>query len=384
MYDQRCAWHLYMKNLFVFSEKDLVKLSIMTLLGTIFFGLFGLVMMISLQWITRQTYAQDSVDKHGISSVNASRLGGAAIIVFTGVLLAIGAFTGQLENEFAPLNNQLLVWLAALLCWGLGLAEDLDNNSLTPKFRLVMQFVIFALLIALLPVLIPVDLGIWGLDMIMAVPIVGWLITVIFCVGFINAVNMADGANGLIPGVLAISFGLFYAETGAYAYACLMTTCCLFTVFNAISGRLFLGDAGAYGLGAALCVSGLFLHSQGNVSAPFIAVLLAYPCVDFLVALTRRALKGRSVFIADNDHLHNRIYFQFEKRLQSPTVANSLTGGSIVLATSGVAFTGYQLEWLAITSQLWILVFGGQCLAYGIMFYLTGLGRSVGQNLADA
>ena len=63
-------------NLFVLTGKDLVKLSVMLLLGTIFFGLAGLVIMLFFQWITRQSYAQESVDKHGISQLSASRMGG--------------------------------------------------------------------------------------------------------------------------------------------------------------------------------------------------------------------------------------------------------------------------------------------------------------------
>ena len=373
-----------MNNLFVLSEKDLIKLSVMMLLATIAFGLTGLVMMIILQWMTRQNYAKDSVDKHGISSVSASRLGGAAVALSTVILLVIGEFAGLGHTVLAPRELQLIAWIAVLVCLGLGLVEDLHNNSLTPRFRLLVEFVVFAVLVAVMPSLIPTDLGVWGLDALMALPVIGWLLTITFCVGFINAVNMADGANGLMPGILTISFGLFYAETGAYSYACLMTSCGLFTIFNVISGRLFLGDAGAYGLGAALCVSGLFLYSQGDLSASFLAVLLAYPCIDMLVALSRRAAQGRSLFLPDNDHLHNRIHFQLQKRFRSPTLANSMTGGCIVMATSGIALMGYQLEWLAVTSQLWSLVFGCQCLAYGLVFYLTGLGRSVSQHVVDA
>ena len=77
------------KPLFVLTERDLAKLSVMMLLAVIFFGLSGLVIMIFLQWITRQRYAQDSIDKHGISRVSASRLGGAAIFAsWLGLLLA--------------------------------------------------------------------------------------------------------------------------------------------------------------------------------------------------------------------------------------------------------------------------------------------------------
>jgi uncharacterized paraquat-inducible protein A len=60
------------KNIFVLTGKDLLKLSAMILLATIFFGLTGLVTMIILQWVTRQRYAQDSVDKHGISKNSLS------------------------------------------------------------------------------------------------------------------------------------------------------------------------------------------------------------------------------------------------------------------------------------------------------------------------
>ena len=372
-----------MNNLFVLTEKDLVKLSVMMLLAAIFFGLSGLVMMIILQWITRQSYAKDSVDKHGISAVSASRLGGAAVVACTVGLVAMGAYSGLVNTKGAPLVLQLSVWLAIIASMSLGLVEDLRNDYLTPRFRLRAEIVIFAVLLAFRPDLIPLDLGVWGLDTLMALPVIGWLLTVVFCVGFINAINMSDGANGLIPGILTISFSIFYAETGAFVYACFMTSCGLFTIFNIISGRLFLGDAGSYGLGAVLGLSGLFLYSKGVFSAPFLAVLLAYPCIDFMTTLVRRASKGRSIFLPDNDHLHNRIYFHFQKRFPSSTLANSLTGGVIVMVTSGVALVGDLLGWLPVTSQLWALVFICQCMVYGLVFYLTGLGRPVSQHVVD-
>ena len=69
------------KPLFVLTERDLAKLSVMMLLAVIFFGLAGLMIMTLLQWITRQSYAQDAIDKHGISRVSASRLGGAPYLL---------------------------------------------------------------------------------------------------------------------------------------------------------------------------------------------------------------------------------------------------------------------------------------------------------------
>ena len=371
------------KNLFVLTGKDLLKLSAMMLLATIFFGLTGLVIMIILQWFTRQSYAQDSVDKHGISKIGASRLGGLAVILCTVGLIGVGTYTGLVGDLRVPFEAQPFGWLAVLACMALGLTEDLYNDYLSPRFRLWVELIIFALLISYRPELIPLDLGVWGLDALMAVPVMGWLLTVIFCVGFINAVNMADGANGLMPGILAISFSLFFAETGSLVYAALMISCGLFAIFNVISGRIFLGDAGSYGLGAALVLSGLFLFSEGVFSAPFLAVLLAYPCIDFVSAIVRRRWAGRAIFLPDNDHLHNRIHFHFQKRFRSATLANSLTGGVIVASSAGIAMLGNFLNWLPVTSQLWALVFILQCIAYVFIFYLTGLGRPISQHVVD-
>jgi len=372
------------KNLFVLTGKDLVKLSVMLLLATIFFGLTGLVIMLFLQWITRQSYAQESVDKHGISQLSASRMGGVAIIVTTFVLLAYGVYSGAFELWQGPLGVEGCVWLAVIACMGLGLVEDLNNDYLSARFRLCALMVIFSLLLAFRPIVIPLGLGVWALDILLAIPFIGWLLTVIFCVGFINAVNMADGANGLMPGILTISFGLFYTETGSLAFAALMTSCGLFTIFNVISGRLFLGDTGSYGFGAAIVLSSLILFHQGIFSAPFLAVLFAYPCIDFLMALVRRSWQGRALFLPDNDHLHNKIHFHFQKRFRSATVANSLTGGVIVVFSAGVAMMGSLFSWLPVTSELWALVFALQCIAYALAYYLTGLGRPISQHVVDA
>ena len=364
------------KPLFVLTERDLAKLSVMMLLSVILFGLSGLVIMIFLQWITRQSYAQDSIDKHGISRVSASRLGGAAIFIsWLGLLLA-----GYRSDYFGdasggPSGPYWIDWIAVGCCGLLGLVEDLRNNYLSPRCRLYAEFGIFGLAIWVWPVLIPVGLGIPGLDLLMGLPLIGWLLTVVFCVGFVNSVNMADGANGLMAGVMTIAFSLFYLSTGEFVYAAMMTACAVFTIFNVISGRLFLGDAGAYGLGASLAISGLYLFYENVFSAAFLACLFAYPCMDFIMTLARRYNAGRSIFLPDNDHLHNRLHYHFQRWLPSKTLANSMTGGLVVASSSGLTAVGYMYQWWPVASDLWAWLFLFQCIGYWIVFYLTGLGR---------
>ena len=364
------------KPLFVLTERDLAKLSVMMLLAVIFFGLSGLVIMILLQWITRQSYAQDAVDKHGISKVSASRLGGAAIFAsWLGLLLA-GYWSDYFGDAFGgSVGPYWIDWIAVGCCGFLGLAEDLRNNYLSPRFRLYAEFVIFSITIGVWPILIPLDLGVSGLDSLMGLPLIGWMLTVIFCVGFVNSINMADGANGLMAGVMTIAYGLFYVNTGEFVYAAMMTACAVFTIFNMISGRLFLGDAGAYGLGASLAISGLYLFYDDVFSAAFLACLFSYPCIDFVMTLARRYRAGRSIFLPDNDHLHNRLHYHFQRWLPSKTLANSLTGGLVVASSSGLTLSGYLNQWWPVTSELWAWLFLFQCAGYGVVFYLTGLGR---------
>ena len=364
------------KPLFVLTESDLIKLSVMMLLAVVFFGLSDLVIMILLQWITRQSYAQDVVDKHGISKVSASRLGGAAIFTsWLGLLLA-GYWSDYFgDASGGPSGPYWIDWIAVGCCGFLGLAEDLRNNYLSPRFRLYAEFVIFSITIGVWPILIPLDLGVSGLDSLMGLPLIGWMLTVIFCVGFVNSINMADGANGLMVGVMTIAYGLFYVNTGEFVYAAMMTACAIFMIFNMISGRLFLGDAGAYGLGASLAISGLYLFYDDVFSAAFLACLFSYPCIDFVMTLARRYRAGRSIFLPDNDHLHNRLHYHFQRWLPSKTLANSLTGGLVVASSSGLTLSGYLNQWWPVTSELWAWLFLFQCAGYGIVFHLAGLGR---------
>ena len=368
------------KSLFILTEKDLVKLAVILLLAVIFYGLTGLIIMLCFQWITLQSYAADAADKHGISQVSASRLGGLAIFIsWLGLMLA-GYYNDYLGGKSGgPAGPYWIDWFAVGCCATLGLVEDLRNNMLSPRFRLFAELAIFAIAIGFWPLLIPIDFGLPGLDALMAVPVIGWFLTVVFCVGFINAVNMSDGANGLMPGIITIAYSLFYLNTGEFVYAAMMTACGLFTLFNVISGRLFLGDTGAYGLGASLAISALYLFSQDVFSAAFLACLFAYPCIDFVVTLIRRYRAGRSIFLPDNDHLHNRIHYHFQQWLPSKTLANSMTGVLVVASSSGLALAGYLNQWWLVTSHLWGWVFLFQWVGYGVVFYLTGLNRSNSQ-----
>ena len=358
-------------NKFLLTEKDIVKLLVMMVLAAAFFGLAGLVSMILMQWITRQNFAEDIVGKHGIGEVAASRLGGAFVFGTSVIFMVSAVMLGAETRAAGPLGIPLYAWIGMWGCAALGLVEDIRNDALKPRYRLLSKALIFLIVLGLWPDLVPKEIGIPGVDFLLGYSVIGLIITIIFCVGFLNAANMADGANGLMPGIYFVAFLIFYLEYGGLGFVTLMSSCGLFLIFNVISGRLFLGDAGAYGLGAGVVLAGLFFNAQGIFSASFLAVLLAYPCIEIVVSMARRMITGRSMFLPDNDHLHNRIHVQFKKHFKSQNMANSMTGLSISTMSAGLALAGYLAAWWPITGHGWLIIFCGQCVLYGFVFMQT-------------
>lgn len=240
---------------------------------------------------------------------------------------------------------------------------------MTPTLRLAAKFLVMAALFWLSPKFIPSSVGISVIDALITLPVLGWVLVTIFAVGFINALNMADGANGLVPGIAVASFGVFFMEYGRPMDGALLFAFTIFFIFNVISGWYFLGDAGSYGLGAILLGYGLLGVAEGQFSAGFMAALYCYPCIDFLVSVIRRWRAGRSPFSADNGHLHNRLHQFIRCRVSFPVIANSLTGLVISGSTAGFVLVVYLLDVLPPNSTLWSLVF-----AFEVALYLATLG----------
>ena len=360
-------------NSFTLSGRELSKLAVMSLLATAAFGVGGLVVILLMQWMTLQSYASDAVDKHGIAEVQASRLGGVALVSAVLMSLALFIINGDKGSEaVSQVQDNWPIWFGAAGCFTLGLIEDLRNNSLSPRFRLISKATVLAMVFLLAPELIPSSIGLPGVDWLLSIPFIAFVVCLFFSVGFINAVNTVDGANGLVIGIFVINCYIFTAEMDGIALPAGLYGASLFLIFNVVSGRLFLGDAGAYAIGSAMLVTGLTAFSEGVVSLPFLAVLFFYPCVDFSVSLIRRCINGESITAPDNDHLHNRVYAYFKSVFKSKNMANSATGLSIAAGSSGIALVGYVGELIPISSNLWIFVFLTQCGLYGLIFVTAG------------
>lgn len=345
-------------------SRSVRKLLIMLAISFYTFGLTGagaILMMYSMSYIA---FARDSAATHGISARNSSRLGGVSILITFSVFVLLMTYLSPYTPGVLREDLWSYFWGSVMACCVLGLIEDLRADYLSPALRLALKFLVFGYFLWVAPIMVPSQIGVPGVDSLLQIPWLAWALCTVFCVGFINAFNMSDGANGLVPGICLCTFIVLFHVYGRPAEGILVFACSMFLLFNVVSGWFFLGDTGSYGLGAIIVSYGLLGVSQGDFSAGFMACLVAYPCIDFIYSLLRRLAAGRSPFKPDNGHLHNRLHDFYKPFFRSKGLPNSLTGLTISGLTAGLTLMLYLLECAPITSNLWFALFALEVLLY--------------------
>lgn len=135
----------------------------------------------------------------------------------------------------------------------------------------------------------------------------------VFIVSAINSVNFMDGINGITAGFCiaagisyALVFGAISQPTLAGAALVVVAACIGFLPYNAGRARIFLGDSGSYGLGAAtggLCILSWTLGAQPEAAlAPF-AIYIA----DTATVVIRRLRAGEPIHEAHRTHVYQRL-----------------------------------------------------------------------------
>jgi UDP-GlcNAc:undecaprenyl-phosphate GlcNAc-1-phosphate transferase len=160
------------------------------------------------------------------------------------------------------------------------------------------------------------------------VPVLSFLITVGWIVVVTNAFNLIDGIDGLSAGVgivAALTMVILAAENGAtvpvIGALALAGSLAAFLRFNLPPARIFLGDAGAMGIGYTLAVLSVASSQKSPTAVVLIVPLLALglPLLDTLLSIVRRVASGaesrgwevlwpkellRAVTSADRGHIH--------------------------------------------------------------------------------
>ncbi|MDA8912435.1 hypothetical protein N9I66_05900 [Pseudomonadales bacterium] len=333
-------------------------------------GLAGLTSLCLMVWFSHQRFGVDRSAKHGISVKDTSRMGGVAIAVFLILVWVATIVYPALAGDSKPgmtWGPSFLLLAGLLAC--IGFLDDL-GMPLTPVIRLLASTLILMVGFIFVPDWMPNQvLGFFG-DTSLGFEVGLVAASVFVCVGFINAGNMADGANGLFSGICLAFFGCVWFLTADSFYFSMCLGLLSFFLINVLTGRIIMGDFGAYGLSALIALVGFDLFDQGLVGLGFLATLLSYPCVEIIRIFVVRIGKGESPFRADNQHSHNLLNEYFSHLVKSKTLANSLTGVSIALFSVTPAIVILFQEGQR-NEMLCGLVFGLQCLVFVLVHAVT-------------
>jgi UDP-GlcNAc:undecaprenyl-phosphate/decaprenyl-phosphate GlcNAc-1-phosphate transferase len=230
------------------------------------------------------------------------RVGGVAMVI--GALLPLVLWLRMDPTLAAYL-------LAVLVLVVFGIWDDRVGLNAFTKFA--------GQLLAVLIIMLAGHVSIDSLMLSEPVELPHWLglsLTLLFLLGITNAINLADGLDGLAGGttllccaalaLLAQNWAVRFDETVAVV---LMGALVGFLRFNTYPARVFMGDAGSQFLGFSVGVLSILLTSQTAtpLSTALPLLLLGLPVLDTLSVMVLRLRAGHSPFAGDRQHFHHRL-----------------------------------------------------------------------------
>ena len=214
-------------------------------------------------------------------------------------------------------EQQSLQWVAiAVGAMGLlGLADD--RFGLSPMFRLAAALLVLTLTIVYAPEFRVEYLRFNGVPTLFLLPT--WLsvvFTLVCLIGLLNAVNMADGKNGLVITLAIIWTSVLFAHNPKAFDPLLMAIIgCLVVllVFN-MKSALFLGDGGSYAVSAVFGLLAIYAYNQSfpTFGAAQVATMFLVPVLDTVRLMSWRIRHGRSPFAGDRNHLHHYLHARWD------------------------------------------------------------------------
>ena len=290
----------------------------------------------------------DSTGERRMHDVPKPRIGGIAL--YLGFLLSLFSALGYLIAKHAFGNISYVHDTIGLLFGGtlimlVGVWDDI--MGLSPRGKLISQIVVAGISMlygfAISFVQIP-----WHHGAVYYLPTwLSLLVTLIWYVGMMNAINFIDGLDGLLSGLTAIS-GMFLLVINmthghpevALLLAALVGGALGFLPYNYNPAKIILGDTGALFIGYVFATVSILGGSKQAFTISFLVplVLLGLPIVDTAAAIFRRARAGKKIYEADRGHFHHQLIFRFGLNVRQAVLliyALCIVLGVVALAVSG-------------------------------------------------
>ena len=257
-----------------------------------------------------------------------SRLGGVSIFM--------SIFLMTLINVNEEINLFFKCFIISIPIFIFGVLEDF-TQSVSPKLRLLGSILSAGIFIFIFEKSIR-EIGIGPIDNLLNDNTFSILLTLLCITYIIQAFNIIDGLNGLslITAILSLlSIGIISYQIGDIESTnfliCLILILLGVLVFNFPSGKIFIGDSGAYVIGLNVAAFSIIL-AEKNISPFVIAQILIFPSYELTRSFVRRFIKDKkSILKPDRRHLHSILYtFNTRRFLLKDINTNFLSSSQIV------------------------------------------------------
>jgi len=284
--------------------------------------------------ITKLARSKNFIDQPGLHKTHKDSkplLGGLAI--FLGIVLTV--------SLFSTMSGKLLsILIGAIVLVVTGLLDDIYN--LKPLMKLTGQTLAASIVILY-------NLSYYQLffDAFERFFVPGWLVIILligWIVLMINAINLIDGLDGLAAGTGAIIFIAMavinlinLGSTNMLIIQFAGAGACLgFLFYNYNPAKIFMGDTGSMLIGFLLATTYLIsVNIEFSTSLVLGSIFIfGYPALDTTFAILRRIIRRKSIFHADQSHIHHLLIglgFSVRKTVGLLYLVNGFFGAMAIL-----------------------------------------------------
>jgi len=252
----------------------------------------------------------DFYDKPNVRKIHNSKVfntGGIIIYVFYLIIVNFFEFNHNIE---------LIISISFFICI-IGFIDDRIN--LNPSVKVL--FIIIPSAYLILNGISIYDLGDYEYIGILSLGKFQLPFLILSTGLLINATNYIDGVDGLLLTFFICCLGYYIFlidETNTiYLLKLLLVPVVLNLIMNLLPYKskikIFSGNTGSLFIGFFISFLTIELYNSFSIHPVYLIWPLWYPVYDFLFVSTNRAILKKSIFSADNSHLHHKILIKFKK-----------------------------------------------------------------------
>ena len=287
---------------------ELIESSFLSIFALISFFIFFIVSKYSYKLRGGALLDKDFSKPQAFHDFPITRSGGIAIIISLSIFFVIYYLLySKILYEYIFISYSLFL---------VGFLDDLKINIKPLKRLLAMIFLLFAI-IYFMPIKI-LNIDIPFLTSFMTNHIFSSIFVLLCLLFIINGANLIDGFNGLLTiNLIIINIILTYINVNNqnFEFSILIISQIIilfsFLLFNFPTAKIFLGDSGAYTMGAITGLNTIITNNLNpKISSFFFCTLLFYLFFEVFFSFLRKLTQKKSPIYPDDQHLHMLSFYK--------------------------------------------------------------------------